>query len=85
MASKELQNIIKQKLDNPIDINLPVELRRKQLEDNAIKPPEEASIERVKASPIWSSPVTFGGGIIIVKGSNSVFWSDGANRFPDSQ
>jgi acetyl esterase/lipase len=50
MASKELQNIIKQKLDNPIDINLPVELRRKQLEDKAIKPPEEASIERVKVN-----------------------------------
>ena len=50
MASKELQNIIKQKLDNPIDINLPVELRRKQLEDNAIKPPKEASIERVKVN-----------------------------------
>ena len=47
MASKELRNIIKQKLENPIDINLPVELRRKQLEDNAIPPPNEASIERV--------------------------------------
>ena len=47
MPSKELQNIIKQKLGNPIDINLPVELRRKQLEDRAIPPPNEALIERV--------------------------------------
>ena len=46
MASKELQNIIKQKLDNPIDINLSIELRRKQLQDNAIPPPAEALIEK---------------------------------------
>tara|TARA_B100000029_G_scaffold515213_1_gene621161 strand:+ start:1665 stop:2549 length:885 start_codon:yes stop_codon:yes gene_type:complete len=48
MASKELQNIINQKLDNPIDINLPVDLRRKHLEHNAIPPPKEALIKKEK-------------------------------------
>ena len=51
MASKELQNIIKQKLDNPIDINLSIELRRKQLQDNAIPPPAEAIIEKENVNP----------------------------------
>ncbi|MBM31427.1 MAG: alpha/beta hydrolase [Chloroflexi bacterium] len=48
MTNKELQNIIKQKFDNPIDINSPVELRRKQIEDNAIPPPKEALIKKEK-------------------------------------
>ena len=47
MASKELKKIIQQKLDNPIDINEPIELRRKQGEENAMPHPVDASIEKV--------------------------------------
>ena len=47
MASKELKKIIQQKLDNPIDRNQPIELRRQQAEENAMPHPVDASIEKV--------------------------------------